>query len=1217
MRLFKFWPVALATALAACGDDPPTPPPPNPTLTITTATLPNAQIGVEYSARVEATGGSSAGYRWKISANTLPAGLAIAAEGTPSALINGTPTESGAIGFTVEVTDSAGATAKKDLLITVREALRPLAIETVALSDAAEREPYETMLVARDGTGEGYRWEVVSGALPEGLTLSPEGTPAATLSGTASESGTFSFAVRVVDSASNRAERVFTLEVAPYVAPPLVIETASLANGTATRPYSETITASGGSGSGYRWAIARGGLPGGLTLEPEGTPSTTLSGTPRLDGEYRFTVSVTDADGATAEREFMVSVAVAPPILDIIVRPLPNGLETQAYSTEVRATGGSELDYAWSISAGALPPGLTVAASGTPGTTISGVPTAAGTHTFTLSVRDSFGNEDQAQLTITVDPLIVPIAIDTTSVPGGSVGLAYEAILATTPGTGTGMGYNWVVSAGALPPGLTLQQNGTPDTRISGTPTAGGEYTATISVFDSNNENDSQTYTFDIFVPLGISTAVLPTGQQNSSYSTAITAFGGSESNYTWSIVQGRIPGGLILGPTGTPSTELTGTSTEAGTFSFTVEARDDAGGIATRSYALTMVAGLTINVASLPVGRLGQPYNATISAFGGSNAGYSWSITSGALPAGLTLAPSGTPSTSITGTPTSFGVFNFTVQVTDSGNSVTSGDYSIDVASADRWYAFVGDVRVDAVNDVFIGGIPGLAPTTPVLLNPVIAGSAASTSELHNQFSPDGSKIAVRGDFRVDGTNELFLIDLLGATPGTPVLISAPMVTGGAVIDFAWAPDSNRLIYSADQEVNDRNELFYVDLSGAAPSTPIKLNGPLIAAGDISAGDFNFSPDGATVAYRADDSTDEMYELFIVDVAGPLPGAPTQINTALPSGADVDVRWVWSPDGTRIVYEAAQDVAAEIEIFIVDIGSGIPTAPVQLNGQMGTGGSVGTTGTDVAMSADGNWVAYVADQDTNGVEEIYVVNISGAVPGPSIKVSGPAQSFTDNINLKWSPTATRLVYSSDQEVTSVYEVYLVDFIGGAPVPALKIHPTFPTFGRLAAGAEAMVWSSDGTKVAYRADTTVDNAFEIEVIDLSGPTPAAPIDAVPPRVVNGTTDAFEFAPDGSAIAARGENTINNDLDEVFVTRFSGPNANVPVSVTGVPPGAAGAVLDFAWLGDSRHILVRGDLYVDAVNEVYLIDSLAPVIPPPSLVVLPANGDVVSLIVRRD
>lgn len=1218
MRFFKFFPAALATALFACGSDPQPQPMPNPALAISTATLPNGQVGVEYSARVEATGGSGAGYRWKIFANSLPAGTTIAAEGTPSTAISGVPSESGAIGFTVEVTDSAGATAKKDLRIQVNEALRPLAIETVALSDAAEREPYEATITAHDGSGENYRWELVSGALPDGLTLSPEGTPSATLSGTPAESGTFSFAVRVVDSASSFAERIFTLDVAPYVPPPLVIETALLPNGTATRPYAESITARGGSGSGYRWTIARGGLPGGLTLEAEGTPATTLSGTPRLDGNFRFTVAVTDSEGTTTELEYMITIAPAPPLLDIIIRPLPAGIETQAYSTEIRATGGSEMDYVWSVAAGALPPGLTIAASGTPGTLISGVPTAAGAYEFTLSVRDSFGSEDQGVLTIVIDPLIIPIAIETISVPGGAVGVAYETSLATTPGTGTGVNYNWVVTAGALPPGLTLQQNSTPNTRISGTPTAGGEFTATISVFDSNNDTASQTYTFDIYVPLTITTAALPVGQQNSVYSATLTALGGSESDYTWSIVQGRLPGGLVLAPSGTPSTELTGTSTEAGVFNFTVEARDDAGGIAARSYSLTMVAGLTINLAALPAGRLGQPYNATISAVGGSSAGYSWSLTSGALPAGLTLAASGTPSTTITGTPTSFGVFNFTVRVTDSGNSQTSGDFSIEVASADRWYAFIGDARIDAVNEVFIAGIPGLAPPSVIVLNPVISGAAASTNELHNQFSPDGTKIAFRGDFRIDGTNELFISDLIGSVPGTPVLVNAPMVTGGAVIDFVWAPDSSRLIYSADQEVNDRNELYYVDLSGAVPSTPVKLNSSFIAAGDVSAGDFNFSPDGATVAYRADAAIDEMYELFVVDVAGAVPGPAMQVNTALPTGADVDVRWVWSPDGTRIIYEAAQDVAAEIELFVVDISSGVPSAPLQVSGQMGTGGNVGTTATDVALSADGAWVAYVADQDTNGVEEIYVVDISGALPGPSIKVSGPAQSFTDNINLKWSPTATRLVYSSDQETTSVYEVYLVDFAAGAPVPAVKIHPTFPSFGRLAAGAEAMVWSSDGSKVAYRADTTVDNAFEIEVIDLSGPTPAAPIDAVPPRVVNGTTDAFEFAPDGSAIAARGENSVNNDLDEVFVTRFSGPNANVPVSITGVPPGVAGAVLDFAWLGDSRHVLVRGDLFVDGVNEVFLIDSTAPVFPPVSLVPgMPAAGDVATLIVRRD
>ncbi|MBI4231462.1 MAG: putative Ig domain-containing protein [Planctomycetes bacterium] len=91
--------------------------------------------------------------------------------------------------------------------------------------------------------------------------------------------------------------------------PPLVISTASLANGQQGVAYSAPITASGGTGQGYVWSQSAGTLPPGLILSASGNPTATLSGTPTTVGSYGFTIQVRDAAGYTGSKPFTITIA--------------------------------------------------------------------------------------------------------------------------------------------------------------------------------------------------------------------------------------------------------------------------------------------------------------------------------------------------------------------------------------------------------------------------------------------------------------------------------------------------------------------------------------------------------------------------------------------------------------------------------------------------------------------------------------------------------------------------------------------------------------------------------------------------------------------------------------------------------------------------------------------------------------------------------------------
>jgi YVTN family beta-propeller protein len=156
---------------------------------------------------------------------------------------------------------------------------------------------------------------------------------------------------------------------------------------------------------------------------------------------------------------------------------------------------------------------------------------------------------------------------------------------------------------------------------------------------------------------LAITPPTLRTAKVGATYSATFAATGGT-APYTWSISSGSPPAGLTLSSAGV----LTGKPTTAGTSSFTVKVHDNAVPAlsATRKYSLTV--SLSITPAKLKAAKVGSHYTATLTVAGGT-APYTWSVSSGSPPAGLTLSGAGV----LTGKPTTAGTSKFTVTVHDS----------------------------------------------------------------------------------------------------------------------------------------------------------------------------------------------------------------------------------------------------------------------------------------------------------------------------------------------------------------------------------------------------------------------------------------------------------------------------------------------------------------------------------------------------------------------
>jgi hypothetical protein len=409
---------------------------------------------------------------------------------------------------------------------------------------------YSELLQASGGTAP-YTWANSVGSPPAGLSLSTNGN----LTGIPTAAGSFSFTVQVADSLGHQASEQLSITVAPA----LSITTSALPGGTLGAAYSQSLAATGGTPP-YTWSLLKGSLPTGLKLSAGGS----ITGTANAAGTFSFTILVTDSAALTATKQ--LSITVAGGLSITTAAALPSGSLNAGYSQTLAAAGGTP-PYTWTLTAGALPKGLTLSTAGA----ITGTPTAAGTFQFTATVTDSASLTASQQFTLIVGG---GLAIATTALPGGKVGASYSQTLTATGGTPP---YTFATSAGSLPPGITLT-----GAVLSGTPTKTGSYTFTIQVTDSVSATATEQFTISI-TNLAITTsAPLPVATVGTSYSQALAADGGTPP-YTWALTGGALPAGLALSSAGAVS----GTPTAAGTFQFTATVTDSASGTASQQFTL------------------------------------------------------------------------------------------------------------------------------------------------------------------------------------------------------------------------------------------------------------------------------------------------------------------------------------------------------------------------------------------------------------------------------------------------------------------------------------------------------------------------------------------------------------------------------------------------------------------------------------------------------
>ena len=344
----------------------------------------------------------------------------------------------------------------------------------------------------------------------------------------------------------------------------------------------------------------------------------------------------------------------------------------QSYTTTFAAAGGTAQPN-WTLSPGstAPPSGFVLSPSGVLSTTGT-PPASAGTYSFSVRVTDnaSGGYADQS-VVLVVEP---PVAIQTSSLPAVAVGQSYgEAHLNATGGSGT---YSWSVSAGVLPAGVWLSGSGELSSINTYVMYASrglvvappGSYPLTFRATDSSGVFAEKQLTLQVLPNIQIVNVSLPYAVAGQPYSSGQLATSGTTAAPGWTVSAGALPPGFALSSAGVLSSS--GTPVAApNSYSFSLRATDGASGAyAEQVFTLLVTPAIQITSATLPNAIIGQTYSIAQLTATGASGSFTWTITSGTLPAGFVLQTTGVLAAS-SGVQTTAGPYAFRVRATDTNS--------------------------------------------------------------------------------------------------------------------------------------------------------------------------------------------------------------------------------------------------------------------------------------------------------------------------------------------------------------------------------------------------------------------------------------------------------------------------------------------------------------------------------------------------------------------
>jgi hypothetical protein len=853
-------------------------------------------------------------------------------------------------------------------------------------------------------------------------------------------------------------------DMTPIMTEPLTLGDTKLPEATANVFYKATVTVTGDHAGEAHWYLSQGTLPAGVAMDSTIGSSIRLAGTPTVTGSYSFTIDVRDSAGGHDAKAVTLVVGDAL----AIDGTLPAATEGENLSATLTARGGHGTTFTWSVSDGALPDGVMLTAHGATAE-LHGV-AKPGTSKFVIALANDAGEQATRAVTLQV---VSSLKISHDALPQAVEGRSFSLALSVSGGTGKN---KWSLH-GSVPSGIALGSATGDSVTLAGTFAFAGTYDFSVDVSDDNLGTASVPLTLVVTPALHIVTSYLPDGKIGAPYSQELTASGGASTDYRWAVTTGALPSGLTLstGSGSAPAATLSGTPTQTGTYDFTITVSTPSGDRISRGFSIR-VGTNPPHIATTILGDAtwGTAYDATISgtsAFGGA---VTWSVVAGALPPGLTLGASTTPTVALSGTPKLRGTFAFTVKMSDGGGSeerrlsvtvVRRGGIEIAAAilpPARAGKAYSADIDTRGAGGavtwtVDSGALPsGLqlsgsgsgarlsgTPTTSgwfvFTLRASDAAGGSDSSPFAVRVASPRMYIAAINTSAGDLAPTLRVREIQDRTPGAETkLVSG--VARTAVYGLGFSPSGDWLDYQLENGASS-SPLYVADLR-STPTAPVLLDD---SRGTSSPPRFAWSPDDAhTLTRVARSAGSQYYDLDLGDLSGATP-ATGKINVD-PSSASA----FWSPDGTRVAYQSGDG-----KTFYVHGQGGTISIPMPSNL---SGAHVPSFGVNPWLPDSRGFIFIARDSSRTNEQIFYVDATDGAQPLP---LSDPGVPLSGG-NCYASPDGRGLVFlatgtGDSSEVR--WDAWYVDLSTRQLGPAVKIS------GATSRWIANVLWSPDSRQL--------------------------------------------------------------------------------------------------------------------------------------------------------
>jgi len=492
----------------------------------------------------------------------------------------------------------------------------------------------------------------------------------------------------------------------------------------------------------------------------------------------------------------------------------------------------------------------------------------------------------------------------------------------------------------------------------------------------------------------------------------------------------------------------------------------------------------------------------------------------------------------------------------------------------------YLADADTDGVQELYSALLDGSAPVVKLNPTPVVDGNVRDYV-----LTPDSARVVYGGDVVTEGVFELYSVPIDGSA--LAIRISRPPGPLTNVEPGYAFTASGEIIYRADHDEENCSQLYRVPVDGSA--TSVRLNVALDPDEDCD--DFVITSNGYVV-YRSDQDTNNVLELYAV----PLDGSQTtvKLSGAMQALGDVQPAYSVSPDGTRVVYRADQDVDQQFELYGAPLDGSSPA--VKLNpalpptGDVERGTPIDPSGTRVVFMSGG----------------LYSALVDGSAPAQLLNPASAAFRPSDSGASEFSPGGFVLYRGlrDPSDPDQIIELFHVPLDGSAA--PLALHPPLAE-GRLDGDILDYAPTADGSSIVYLAREKLSRGLYIAAID-------DPASAVRLTGDDQLQVGFILGSD-SLRAVYAEFNVPLSVNELFSIPLDA--SAPPVRISGTLVNGARVQIDFAFTADAQYVVYRADALEVNRFELYSTRSDGSGLPTKLSGTLVANGDVTSFRISPD